>query len=73
MVVPKSNQEQAAALLKTMLDDESASIGAESEVVGDESESQARPSRTERVLFVIVMFLFAATFSVDYLSMFYAW
>ena len=75
LVVPKSNEEQALALFKTTLDDKNANIPAESGPVGDESESHALapPSRADRILFVLVMFLFAATFSVNYLSMFYVW
>jgi len=75
LVVPKLNEEQAWALFKTMLDDEGANVAAESDLAGDESESYALapPSRTERILFALVMFLFAATFSVDHLFLFYAW
>ncbi len=75
LVVPMSNEEEARELLKTMADDENANIAARLEVAGDEPESQAlaRPSRKERILFVVVMFLFATTFSVDYLSVIYVW
>ena len=75
LVVPMSNEEEAVELLKTIADDENANIAARSEVAGDESESQAlaRPSRKERILFVVVMFLFAARFSVDYLGLIYVW
>lgn len=75
LVVPKSNEEQAAALFRTTFDDESSNIVAEEEVAGDGSKSPAlaHPSKTARMLFVIVMYLFAATFSVNYLSMFYVW
>ena len=75
LVVPMSNEEQAVELLTTMAANENANIAARSEVAGDESEFQdlARPGRTERILFVIVMFLFAATFSVDYLRVIYVW
>ncbi len=73
LIVPMSNEEQAAELLKTFVDDENANTEARSDVAGDESGALVGPSRTERILFVIVMFLFAATFSVDYLGLIYVW
>ena len=75
LVVPKLNEEQALALFKTALDHEGTNIAGESDVAGEVSESHALApsSRTERILFAIVMFLFAATFSVDHLLLFYVW
>ena len=75
LVVPKLNEEQALALFKSALDHEGVNIATESDVADEVSDSHALapPSRTERILFALVMFLFAATFSVDHLLLFYVW